>query len=529
MKVLFLMDSPEYLRFYDSAIEELASRGHSVAIAVNHDRAKKPVGLEGLQAYADRVSVLGVVPERSGLWREAGRTVRAMMDFVRFLHPTFAVAPALRARIKRKVLPLAWHWLDWIPQLGAGTVRRLQRALMAGERAIPVYQPIVDFLRAEQPDVLLVSPLVTAASPQVEWIKAARASGVRTGVCVASWDNLTNKGLLRVEPDLVIVWNEAQKREAAEYHYIPEAKIATTGAQLFDRWFEKTPRRDREAFAARVGLRDTRPFILFTGSSSFISDSKTEVAFVRRWIAALRASGDPLLEDMNILVRPHPYNCHLWADDPVSDLDGVSVFPRTGYNPIDPANRDDFFDSLYHSAAVVGINTSAMIEAAIVGRPVCSLLAEEFSNTQEGTIHFHHLLPQNGGFLRIASGIDEHVAQLRECLKSPEVTRAETQRFVSSFIRPHGVDQRATPVFANVVEQLARQPEPVPDRVSAAAWLLRPFVIVAALISMVVDRAGDPATISRARKRLGGAARRGRKRVESMRKRWKRFLKEAWS
>ena len=68
------------------------------------------------------------------------------------------------------------------------------------------------------------------------------------------------------------------------------------------------------------------------------------------------------------------------------------VFPRGGDNPIDPANRADFFDSIYHSAAVVGINTSAMIEAAIIGRPVCSMLAEEFAGTQEGTIHFHHLL-----------------------------------------------------------------------------------------------------------------------------------------
>ena len=37
MKILFVMDSPEYLRFYDTAIEELASRGHAVAIAVNND------------------------------------------------------------------------------------------------------------------------------------------------------------------------------------------------------------------------------------------------------------------------------------------------------------------------------------------------------------------------------------------------------------------------------------------------------------------------------------------------------------
>jgi len=87
MNIVFLMDSPEYLRFYDSAIEELASRGHSVAIAVNSGRATKPVGLEGLQRYADRLRVLGVVPQHEGRWAGVGRGVWATMDCVRFLHP----------------------------------------------------------------------------------------------------------------------------------------------------------------------------------------------------------------------------------------------------------------------------------------------------------------------------------------------------------------------------------------------------------------------------------------------------------
>ena len=57
-----------------------------------------------------------------------------------------------------------------------------------------MHQPIVDFLQREAPDVMLVSPLVDCGSDQVDVIKAARACGVRTAVCVASWDNLTNKG-----------------------------------------------------------------------------------------------------------------------------------------------------------------------------------------------------------------------------------------------------------------------------------------------------------------------------------------------
>jgi hypothetical protein len=527
MKLLFLMDSPEYLRFFDSAIEEFAVRGHAVSIAVNSQRSKKPVGLEGLRAYADRVTVLGVVPEYSGVWSEAGHVVRATMDFVRFLHPQFADAKALRARMKRKVLPRAYRWLDAIPSLGAGTVRRVERALTTVERAIPVCEPIRAFLEQHAPDVLLVSPLVVAASEQVDWIKAARASGIRTAVCVASWDNLTNKGLLRIEPDMVLVWNEAQRREAREYHYVDEQRVAVTGAQLFDRWFAKTVTRNRAVFCERVGLPSREPFLLFTGSSSFISESKAEVAFVRRWIQAVRASADATLRTMNVLVRPHPYNVHEWEHDPVADLPGVSVYPRRGYNPIEPENRDDFFDSLYHCAAVVGINTSAMIEAGIVGRPVCSLLAPEFAGTQEGTVHFHHLVPEHGGFVRIAATIDEHIAHLSECLRDPQATRAQIDRFVASFIRPHGVERRATPVFADAIDRLGASAAPAPERAPLWRFVVWPFLLMAAGLAWLVDRLDD-GTLHRLRKRAGSSGRRLRKRLARDVARWKRYFEEAW-
>ena len=528
MKVLFLMDSPEYLRFYDTAVEEMAARGHAVSIGVNSQRSKKPVGVEGLKAYADRVSVLGVVPLRTGFWAEAGHGVRALMDFIRFLHPQFAEARALRLRMKRKVLPRAYHWLDAIPRLSADTVRRLINLLAGVERAIPVHRPIADYLREQSPDVLLISPLVTSASEQVDWVKAARAAGIRSAVCVASWDNLTNKGLLRIEPGQVLVWNEAQKREAVEFHYIPADKVVVTGAQLFDKWFERSVTLDREAFCGRVGLPDARAFILFTGSSSFISETGAEVAFVRRWVQALRASGDPRLAQANILVRPHPYNFHLWAGDPVADLPGVAVYPRQGYNPIAPENRNDFFDSLYHSSVVVGVNTSAMVEAAIVGRPVCSLLAPEFAGTQEGTIHFRHLLPENGGFLRIAPTVEAHVQQVAECLRDPEATRAETGRFVASFIRPAGVTQPATPLFANAVERLAALPAPVP--VPAPAWrvLVWPPLALATSVAVAVDAITAKDALANLRKQLKTAAKPLVKWWHKRRQRLKRNVDQAW-
>jgi hypothetical protein len=211
----------------------------------------------------------------------------------------------------------------------------------------------------------------------------------------------------------------------------------------------------------------------------------------------------------------------------VADLARVAIYPRAPYNPVSAESRGDFFDSLYHSAAVVGVNTSAMIEAAIVGRPVCSLLAPEFAGTQEGTIHFHHLLPENGGFLRIAATIEAHVEQLASCLRDPAAARLETERFVASFIRPHGIERPATAIVADAIERLGAAPR------SAAAAPSPPSLVGVVLVAAMLPVAGlqwltEPGMVARQRKRVGSLARRGRKRLARAGTRWKRYVKEAW-
>ena len=162
----------------------------------------------------------------------------------------------------------------------------------------------------------------------------------------------------------------------------------------------------------------------------------------------------PSLEHVGILVRPHPYNSTHWLQADFSDLPNVVIYPR-GANPVNEVDRQDYFDSLYHSDAVVGVNTTAMIEAAIVGRTVHSVLAPEFQDTQSGTLHFRYLLAENGGFLRVARSLPEHAEQVAETVQSPEIGRAACARFVERFVRPHGTDVAATPLLVDALETLA--------------------------------------------------------------------------
>src|SRR3989442_11366397 len=150
-----------------------------------------------------------------------------------------------------------------------------------------------------------------------------------------------------------MVWIELQARDPVKLHGVPPEQVRSAGAPSYDHWFSWLPSRSREEFCRVVGLRPDRPIVLYVCSSGFVAPD--EVGFVRRWIAALRSHGG-LLMDAGILVRPHPRNATQWASVDL-EVPQVSVWPRLGQEPVDEETRQNYFDSIFYSDAVVGINT----------------------------------------------------------------------------------------------------------------------------------------------------------------------------
>jgi hypothetical protein len=329
------------------------------------------------------------------------------------------------------------------------------RVLRLLERALPRSRNVEEVIAAYGADLVLVTPLVSMGSSQVDYVKSAQALGIRSALCVASWDNLTNKGLIRVQPDRVIVWNEIQRREAVELHDVEPSSVLVTGAQRFDEWFGREPSVSRTELCARAGLDPREPFFLYVCSSQFIAPD--EVSFVREWLREARASDDPRLSRVGVMVRPHPQNARQWDGVDLSAFGNVAVWPAGGANPVDAEAKRDYFDSLLHSVAVVGVNTSALIEAGIVGRPVYTLLSPRFEETQRGTLHFHYLVEAGRGLLQVAETFDAHFEQLCAALDGrgpgPDVAR----RFIESFVRPQGLDVACTPILVDAIEDLGRQ------------------------------------------------------------------------
>ena len=350
------------------------------------NRTNRSAGRKLVQSLLDEFPnvTAGVLPERAeDDWTWTATRLRLGLDYLRYQHPVFDRAYKLRERSRGRT-PGGFVMLgDAVHAAGGWARRGAETALRRIERAIPAPPSIRAFIEASRPDLMLLTPLIDLGSSQIDYLRAARELGVPTALCVWSWDHLSSKALIRECPERVFVWNETQKREAVELHRVPAQRVVITGAQCFDHWFDRTPSRTRDEFCAQIGLDARHPFILWV-CSALIYGSPPEAPFVLDWIRRLRASGHPALREAGVLVRPHPSRTAEWESIDTRELDAVVW----GGNPIDESTRADYFDSIVHSAAVVGLNTSAFIEAGIVGRPVLTIVVPEFRENQHGTVHF---------------------------------------------------------------------------------------------------------------------------------------------
>lgn len=451
MRIVFLMPHQRHARRFESVLEELAVRGHELHLALKGEIHPEANDLISRLAQVGRVSRARAAV-RSDRWAGLALGLRHGIDYLRYLAPPYEDAPKLRARSAGFAPAVLVRLAGWPLLRRPAGVRLLDRLLRGLERAIPQSVEVREFLRSARPDLLLISPLVDRQW-QDDYVRCARALGIASALCVASWDNLTNKGLIRQVPDLVYLWNDDQRREAVELHGVPAERVVATGAHSFDHWFGWRPSTGGEEFRHRLGLEPDRPILLYVGSSKFIAPD--EPPFAERWLRALREHPDERLRTVNVLVRPHPTSGPEWEESALARMAGVAVWPPRGAVNLDDERKSAYFDSIHHSAAVVGVNTSALIESAIVGRPVYTVLDPQFDETQEGTLHFHYLLRHNGGPLTVAGSFDEHFGQLADLLSGPPPDGEHERRFVERFVRPRGLDVAATQVMADEIEAQA--------------------------------------------------------------------------
>lgn len=477
------MSHPGHVRNFELAIRELAARGHAVHVVFDRDLGRRSA-IGTLAREQERVS-FGSSPQPAPRerWTAVGWQLRAMLDYLRYLDPPYTSSSRLRARAAGRITRPVARALSLAGRRPVGTLSALERSVRPRES-------LLRFLQEQAPDLVLVTPLVELGSPQLDYLRAAKSLGIPTVFCVASWDSLTSKGFVRELPSCVTVWNEAQRREAVELHGIPPDRVVATGAQAYDHWFGREPSRTSDALQEEAGLAPGAPYLLYVASSRFLAPG--EGTWILRWLEAVRASRNAGPERLGILIRPHPLN-------PVSEREleeieaheNVVVWPRGGEDPVDERSRADYFDSLCHARAVTGLNTSAMIEAAIAGRPVLTVVSPDAGDSQTGTVHFGHLLRENGGPAVAARSLGEHVRQIEDILegRGPAVSHTD---FLRNFVRPCGLAEQAAVRFVDALEEAGSGRRERLADVPFVARAAQPLLMVGGSLGLALRSAARP-------------------------------------
>jgi len=448
LRILFVGRAIGTFYIFETVFETLLSRGHTITALRDpqwdnaHDAKAETV--QALQNQHDTFSIESIV-QSAGLRRKILFRTREIRSFRRYItqsgqsaYYTDRYAHYLPKSIKRV------------------SKNKIARALIASpltevacaaiEKIIPADSHVMNHIKQLRPDVIIASPANMRFSEEIEYVKAGKKLNVKTVVPVLSWDNLTTKGLIQIKPDVLIAWNSIHAREAAQYHHIPEPSISITGAPVFDRWFEnKTPSLDVHEFRTAHRLPQDAPLLLYLGSSVHIA--RDEAWLVKLLRHALDASEDNELRATHIIVRPHPGNSTPFAH---LNVPGISVIPKQGSVPDSAEARQLFFDTAYHARATIGINTSGMIDAIVLRKPGLSYVTSRYAATQLEAQHFNLLKQSNA--ISLVSTPESFIAAMKKILAGQDERASERKAFITSYIRPCGIETPAGAIIADTIE-----------------------------------------------------------------------------
>lgn len=457
MRVLFVSANYSYYFAIDPVVRELCRRGHEVTLVTGRREKRNFPDISLRNAQRDFPDfVVRPLLKRDPFLRGFVRNLRELLNYAHVLnHESTRLWDVV---LWGRFFP-AWLWsIVNTPAARAKLKdRAFQRKLRALERKIPVSAKIRREIRRINPDVVLVLPLVNPDALENEYMLAAQAMDIPALYAMSSWDNTSTKGTFHGYPDYSLVWNKPLADELVNLHGHPRETIYMTGTPRFSHLFKGFKVEEhilaREEFSREVGLETNKPYILYM-CSTFLVNSKRkkemdEAIIIREIARAMEA--DPLTKDLNLLVRPHPLNMIFFPKFLESKPQNVIVYPINGEIPDTEEKIKRYNSSIYHAAAVMGVNTTAYLEVAALDRPCISLYFEEYVETQQ-LPHFHHL--EDGGFLETAGDPAEAVEVVKKILNGADDLAGQRREFVKNFLKPVGSDKPSDEYFADLVEKL---------------------------------------------------------------------------
>lgn len=235
------------------------------------------------------------------------------------------------------------------------------------------------YLEKYQPNCLWVTDVF---SPQETMFMAAcRAQKIPITAMVRSWDGTTNKRLIRILPDKLVVSNPLIRQEAIYLHDVPAADIEIVGMPQYDLYFEfltkfktlsvENIRQRRQSFFEKMGLDPNKRLILVAPAGSFLTNIDWQILEI---IKQAQMVGN-LPTDIQFMVRQHPslpsnFSRFSGGKNFIIESPGVHL-PMTNdrMTEMDQSEISHLCDSLYFSELLVQFSSTIGVDACVFNRP----------------------------------------------------------------------------------------------------------------------------------------------------------------
>ncbi len=215
-----------------------------------------------------------------------------------------------------------------------------------------------------------------------EMVKSGKLKKIKVVGMVASWDNNTTKGLMRIVPNKLIVQNEVIADESISIQKITPNIINIVGIAHYDLYAKYKPITKKDYFD-NLGVKTSEKIIVFSpAGNKFISTDWQICEILKKAILNKKINFD-----VKVLVRTHPSNYvdfknFTFSDSFILENPGIS-FDGLGQkkNELDKKSLYHLLDTLQHCDLVINTVSSIVIDACIFDKPVITIGFDGWENS----------------------------------------------------------------------------------------------------------------------------------------------------
>ena len=283
---------------------------------------------------------------------------------------------------------------------------------------------LLSVIRNLDTDLICVIPCVGDSSGVLIGLGAQTVKIPCIGL-VASWDNLSIKGKFIDVFSKTLCWSNFQLTELAELHCYEKSvdKFKAVGAYPFAHRFGILGDSVVNS-VPRIGSRQVTWYL----SSGFIStkisseDGATnELELINEFLFFLRDIPKSKLNQINLTFRLHPQNA--------KDSDFINLINRmkndsninfaidASGEPIGELKRKTYDKILLSTDVAVGLATTAVLEAAFLGKPTVAPPGQLSERSYHQLLHGSYLKSTHGGPVYLAENWDQFLELLLNCPK----------------------------------------------------------------------------------------------------------------